>query len=76
MLIPAFQNIDILQHKKAKLPKHLQHSVHFLEQSYFRTLECQKFDTTKIWHGKNISSNFSYRTVVIVIRWIFQQTGV
>ena len=27
-LIPSLQNIDILHHKKAKLPKHLQHSVH------------------------------------------------
>ena len=26
-LIPALQNIGILHHKKAKLPKHLQHSV-------------------------------------------------
>ena len=26
-LIPALQNISILQYKKAKLPKHLQHSV-------------------------------------------------
>ena len=26
-LISALQNIDILHHKKAKLPKHLQHSV-------------------------------------------------
>ena len=25
-LIPALQNIGILHHKKAKLPKHLQHS--------------------------------------------------
>ena len=27
-LIPALQNIGILHHKTAKLPKHLQHSVH------------------------------------------------
>ena len=27
-LIPALQNIGILHHKKAKLPKHLQQSVH------------------------------------------------
>ena len=27
-LIPALQNIGILHHKKAKLPKHLQHSVY------------------------------------------------
>ena len=26
-LIPALQNIAILHHKKAKLPKHFQHSV-------------------------------------------------
>ena len=26
-LIPALRNIGILHHKKAKLPKHLQHSV-------------------------------------------------
>ena len=27
-LIPTLRNIGILHHKKAKLPKHLQHSVH------------------------------------------------
>ena len=26
-LIPSLQNIGILHHKKAKVPKHLQHSV-------------------------------------------------
>ena len=30
-LIPALQNIGILHHKKAKLPKHLQHSVYIYD---------------------------------------------
>ena len=30
-LIPILQNIGILHHKKAKLPKHLQHSVSIQE---------------------------------------------
>ena len=33
-LIPALQNIGILHHKKAKLPKHLQHSVYVMIVGY------------------------------------------
>ena len=32
-LIPAIWNIGILHHKKAKLPKHMQHSVHIFKHS-------------------------------------------
>ena len=32
-LIPALQNIGVLHHKKAKLPKHLQHSVSTLTEN-------------------------------------------
>ena len=37
----ALQNIGILHHKMAKLPKHLQHSVRFCFFLYLFVLKCK-----------------------------------
>ena len=37
--VASLQNVGILHHKKAKLPKHLQQSVRSEELFYFRNLD-------------------------------------
>ena len=60
-LIPALQNIGILHHKKAKLPKHLQHSVLHIMKSVdvSSMLKSKKTTTTKI-EESNLA-NFGHR---------------
>ena len=58
-LIPALQNIGILHHKKAKLPKHLQHSV------------CQTKYNCEFYHSKiEIETGFEECKSQNLIMWI------
>ena len=55
-LIPALRNISILHHKKAKLPKHLQHSV---GTSKAKQISCYGFTNFRV---RTFISKHSFKT--------------
>ena len=64
-LIPALQNIGILHHKKAKLPKHLQHS-EFRKQGVSNTLSIPFFQWSYCFHD---SQRFYIESLMYLLRF-------
>ena len=70
-LLPLLQNIGILHHKKAKLPKHLQQSVHIsrIHRPWHAYLHHHVVMTSvkeeRLFHYVNTKSPFKFSVLIL-----------